>query len=697
MKFKPLKRILIFSLLLLISVGSFAQEQPTPFAPIIIQSSANVGVPEPFAVSEIAIRNGLSEWLARGWSGHGIKIGVLDRGFGGLDSFSRNFNVTVAVAPGADTANYQDSSIIHGTQVLETIHAVAPGAELFVCAYDNLPNFDLCVTWMIRSGVNIINHSVGVPALPLDGTTPWAQEVDRAARENILWVNAAGNFAQGYFTDRFTDTQPNGLHEFRAIAPENNEALGVATIEATGDGLVMLSWSGYAGKPANAIDLDLQVIDLASGQIIEGSYDKQAGLSSDQPIEYLPFNHDRPYAIQVIDNSGDAVGVEFVLFIAFASVPTTRSQGSIIAPADSQNSFTVGALQGIRLAPYSSRGQLDNGLIGIDLVAPGEVQLRDGVFIGTSAAAPIVAASAALVWEANPNFTARDVSTYLENAAIDDPEFPGRDNNYGFGILDLPLPNTSPQEVAVLPTSEPTTQPTDTPRPQPTATDRPTNTPPPQPTSTTAAVSSGATVTINVSSANLRTGPGTNYNIAGTANSEQTFDVIARYEDWYLVDRGSQSDAWVWSGIVDLNGNDSGIQIVATIPPTPANATSQASQGSGTSNGFSISQIGEITHIGDHHYVQLRVQIPEQYVGVELFLENGFVNNPFKVSWVGSNVHFTPTSQTAEVSIGIGYCGPPWERPSMIFRGGTADHQVSINITLTLNGSVFHPTGCVAD
>lgn len=570
----------LLSVMLLLRVDStIAQSDPTPFAPIIIQSGANVGIPEPFAVSEIAIRNGLSEWLTRGWSGAGIKIGVLDRGFGGLKDFINGFDVPINTAPGSDEADFAPDAIIHGTQVLETIHTLAPGAELFVCAYDNLPDFDLCVTWMIRAGVNIINHSVGVPALPLDGTNPWAQEVDRAARENILWVNAAGNFAQGYFTDRFTDTNANRLHEFRAIDPVNNEALGVQTTETSGNGVVMLSWSGYNGQVANAIDLDLQVIDATSGTIIGGSYDTQAGLSSDQPIEYFSFPLDRPYAVQVIDTNSNAVGVEFVLFIAFASVPTTRAQGSIVAPADSPNSLTVGALQGIRLAPYSSRGQLDNGQIGIDLVAPGEVQLRGGAFIGTSAAAPIVAASAALVWEANPNFTARDVRTYLENAASDDSEFAGRDNNYGFGILDLPLPNTSPTQVAVLPTSEPTStnttqplptvtnEPSNTPHPSATATDSPTNTPRPQATPTTSA-SGNATVTINVSSANLRSGPGTSYIIAGTASSGQTFDVIARYEDWYLIDRGSQSDAWVWSRIVNLRGSETQIEVAATIPPT---------------------------------------------------------------------------------------------------------------------------------
>ncbi|GAB5492817.1 MAG: hypothetical protein Phog2KO_30320 [Phototrophicaceae bacterium] len=303
-------------------------------------------------------------------------------------------------------------------------------------------------------------------------------------------------------------------------------------------------------------------------------------------------------------------------------MPTNRSQGSVVAPGDSENSLTVGAMQAIGIAPYSSRGQLDDTRIGIDIVAPGEVSLRDGSFIGTSAAAPIVAASAALVWEANPDFTARQVRTYLENAAIDDTQFPGRDNTYGYGILDLPLPISSPEEVALVGTPVPINTPlpqatstiisTDTPLPQATATDsnslinamrsQMTDTPLPQATAissnslgsamqsqatnTTLPVSSDGTVTVNVSSANLRNGPGTQYNTSSSASSGTVLDIIARTSDseWYLIEDPNGYPAWIWSGIVDINTNNSQIEVVATIPTVSTTVPPQVSNSSRSCN-----------------------------------------------------------------------------------------------------------------
>lgn len=597
--------ILSIGLLVILAVGSFAQEQPTPFAPILIQGNPNVGRIQPFVMSDVAIRSGITAWQQNGWTGQGIRVGVLDRGFGNLFSFEAAFNLTVTTYIGAEKAAYNANPVFHGTQVLETIHAVAPGAELYACEYNNLDSFVLCIDWMIASQVNIINHSAGVPALPLDGSSHWARQVERAANANILWVNAAGNFAQGYYTDVLTDRNVNRLHEFRGFAGEV-EALGVAPIETTSHGVVMLSWEDYNGLPANAINLDLQVVDAESGRIIASSYNEQRGFPGDEAIEYLSFPMNRPFAVQIIDFAGNAAGVRFALFVEFASLPNGEAQGSIITPGDSSSALTVGALQGVNIAPYSSRGPTETGAIKPDLAAPGEVQLSNGsVFVGTSAAAPVVAGSAALIWEANPAYTARDVRTFILNATQDDDQFFGMDTNYGNGRLYLPLPVIPPTLTATesptdtpnptatprptntpRPTATATQRPSTTPRPTATSTRRPTNTPRPtatptrRPSSTSVSVSNDATVTITVSSANLRSGPGTNYTVAGTASSGQTFTVIARYEDWYLIDRGSQSDAWVWNGIVSLSGNLSQIEIAATIPPTPQVIGSTSNTGS---------------------------------------------------------------------------------------------------------------------
>ena len=114
--------------------------------------------------------------------------------------------------------------------------------------------------------------------------------------------------------------------------------------------------------------------------------------------------------------------------------------------------------------------------------------------------------------------------------------------------------------------------PTETETRPPTATLRPTNTPIPRPTSTEIISDSGnGTVTVNVESANLRSGPGTNYSRDGSASSGTVLDIIARTSDsdWYLIEKLNGDPAWIWSGIVDITASNANIEVAATIPATP--------------------------------------------------------------------------------------------------------------------------------
>jgi uncharacterized protein YraI len=135
------------------------------------------------------------------------------------------------------------------------------------------------------------------------------------------------------------------------------------------------------------------------------------------------------------------------------------------------------------------------------------------------------------------------------------------------------------------PTSTRTPTPTRTASPSPT--NRATTTPTTQ-ASITASSTISATVTVNVASANLRSGPGTNYSVLEAATEGESFDVIARYADWFLIDVGDNQQAWVSSAIVDLSVEDSNlIEIASTIPATPiviSNPSSNSSSNSSVSS-----------------------------------------------------------------------------------------------------------------
>jgi uncharacterized protein YraI len=73
--------------------------------------------------------------------------------------------------------------------------------------------------------------------------------------------------------------------------------------------------------------------------------------------------------------------------------------------------------------------------------------------------------------------------------------------------------------------------------------------------------------------ANVRRGPGEEYEIVDFVLAGEQADVIGRYDDspigtWWLIQRiGEGRNGWVWAGAVTLSGNDFGVPAVEP-PPT---------------------------------------------------------------------------------------------------------------------------------
>lgn len=67
--------------------------------------------------------------------------------------------------------------------------------------------------------------------------------------------------------------------------------------------------------------------------------------------------------------------------------------------------------------------------------------------------------------------------------------------------------------------------------------------------------------------ATLRTGPGVQYDVAGTAQFAQTLVVYARYNGWFQVN--SEGDQWIIEGKVTINVDLDAIPELAKFPPDP--------------------------------------------------------------------------------------------------------------------------------
>jgi subtilisin family serine protease len=424
--------------------------------------------PLPPIVSEGVKVIGADKWQAAGYKGQGIKIGILDQGFDGYrDLLGRElpFNVTAqSFVPGFAV---DKTGVSHGAAVAEVIHDVAPDAELYLAYYDG-GNVSMgnAVQWLIDQKVQIISHSAGGLAAPLDGTGRDAELVKLAADNGVLWVNSAGNNGTQHYRGAYTDTNNDQVHEF---APDKT-LLGFQA-DPNGTSQIVLTWNDWQEGGTQALELYLLDQD---GNVIASSRNSRDG--NRPPLQQIVYDFDdaRTYFVAI---HGVDVTQPVMLNLFVHQTPLMEladPAGSLATPGDAAEALTVGAVnwRSNQLEAFSSRGPTADGRPKPDLVGP------DGVsnaiytpqgFYGTSAAAPHIAGAAALVWSAYPQATTPDVRNFLINNAID-LEAPGPDNDTGAGLLILADPPPQPTPVPPTPTTQPGA-PTLT--PQPTSTTRP--------------------------------------------------------------------------------------------------------------------------------------------------------------------------------------------------------------------------------
>ncbi|MBK9745796.1 MAG: PD40 domain-containing protein [Chloroflexi bacterium] len=439
-----------------ITVSADLLPTATPAAnSIAVSSSVNNVEIQPIALDTMLIDYGIRQWHDAGWTGDGQRVGVLDTGFGGLDGFEARVGIAINLPPDAQLSDYSSEINDHGTNVLEVLHAVAPDAEFYACRYHGVyEEFEQCVQWLLRSDVKIINHSAGVPAMPLNGLNSWAMLATDAYNQNVLWVNAAGNFNRGFIATNFADADGDNIHEFVSGSSVREELRVEDVGEGGYRGNIILSWQASGVTVRNAegqlvpsqIDFDLEVFDLFDpAHILASSTREQRSDPTMSPLEFAFVSADVPFGIRIV-NRGEPVltPVEMLLFGEYLGFEGAEIQGSVIAPADARFSLTVGAVRGVdnELAEYSSRGvRSTDNWFKPDLSAPGELILADGTpFVGTSAAAPVVAGAAALLLEEDPSAFrySEDTRDFLRASVIS-----ADSASYGTGIFTLPPPTAS--------------------------------------------------------------------------------------------------------------------------------------------------------------------------------------------------------------------------------------------------------------
>ena len=413
--------------------------------------------------------HGAALWHALGFTGKGVKVGVIDVGFASFrplmgtelpDSVAARCYSDVGTHT-ASLSDCENDGEDHGTAVAEALLDIAPDAMLYVA--DPLTNGDLAsaVGWMADQGVRVINYSIGDRwDGPGDGTSPYSESplntADMAVAKGIVWVNAAGNEGQSGWLGPFQDLNGNGYHEFAYDVFD--QPIEINCVPRGGQRLwAQLRWQGEWESAKPLADLDLYLFkqgDLTSP--VDVSDLPQTPPGSDFPSEDLFYESeldetlcisvrrfDRrlvpdPYWVQLIVHTGQWI--------------EHRTLGSIGNPAESRNPglLAVGAApydENKKIESYSSLGPTPDGrikpdIVGVDM-ADSSTYGRNG-FWGTSQASPHVAGLAALVLQAYPNFGPEEVTSYLKERAqrrVSHPAFaylPHPNNIWGYGLARLP-------------------------------------------------------------------------------------------------------------------------------------------------------------------------------------------------------------------------------------------------------------------
>ena len=397
--------------------------------------------------------HGSIAWNEAGYSGQGIKVGVIDSGFSGLQEILDTEVPAVVRARcytflGEHTGNLADCGRgTHGTIVSESVMDIAPDATLYISGPRSPSELRDAVDWMISEGVSVINHSRLWPFDgPGDGTSPLSvsplNAIDRAVAAGIVWVNAAGNQARGtWFKHGPFDYTTENIEgeEIRFLRFSGSEVKNRGSYIG---GRLELRWDDNWGGADT--DLDLFALSPGTDVIVLQSIGIQSGGGDHNPYETVGGGVSAD--ILVAHRGGPDPG--WIQLVGWGSTRLTINSsgaGSIINPAESANPglLAVGAAPWYNvnvLSGFSSQGPTPDRRTKPDVVAAncGETSTRTDAFCGTSQAAPHVAGMAVLVRQRFPNYTPAQVVSYLKDNAEQRISNPDPNNTWGHGFVVLP-------------------------------------------------------------------------------------------------------------------------------------------------------------------------------------------------------------------------------------------------------------------
>ena len=391
-------------------------------------------------------------------TGKGVKVGIIADSLcdPATSSTSGDLPATITIVNGQDGCADPDPRD-EGRALAEIIHDLAPGADLlFRTGFPTSLDFIAAVRELTAAGAQVIVDDIGFFNEPVFEEGPVAQAVRQAIQQGVVFVSAAGNDAQRHYQGLFTEFAPNdgaprvNLHDFGG--GDTRLDLRIAANATVG---IFLQWANPFDGSANTADYDLLLVD-AAGNTLAISNDNQLNTQG-PPLEDMAFTNTtgRSITVGVMVNRVAGPALPFSLnFNTFGPVTVLKhnvASSSIFGHPCVREVIAVGAVDvqstGFgTLEDFSAQGPCELFFPTHEFRTKPDVAAADGVstslpdftpFFGTSAAAPHVAAVAALLVEAGgPGAVSNTRIANVLRLAAADRGTPGVDNSFGYGVVD---------------------------------------------------------------------------------------------------------------------------------------------------------------------------------------------------------------------------------------------------------------------
>lgn len=398
-----------------------------------------------------------------GFDGTGTMVGVVSNGVAGLTTSQAAGELGAVQVLSAGSGD-------EGTAMLEIVHDCSPGATLaFASSGGTSLTFMQAINSLQTAGAQVIVDDIAAFVTESVFEDSHTALNDRRVGATVLRVTSAGNRGLAHYTGTFApgtfDSQVLGTrHDFGG-----GDTLLRFETDATPAGLthaLVLQWGNRFGAAGDDYDL---CVRGTNGTLLACSLAIQDG--NDDPIEVLTFVCTGPTGaicvadIQITLFSGSPQPLQLFCttggscrFDQFngrgGSVVGHKAVPEVLAVAASPASNPTA------VEPYSSAGpatilfpsfqsRFKPDLDGVDCVGTSRPGFT--AFCGTSAAAPHVAAVAAILMQAmgGPTASIQTLTSALKATATD-LGMPGPDFDFGFGRADALSAVQSPTGLALV-------------------------------------------------------------------------------------------------------------------------------------------------------------------------------------------------------------------------------------------------------